>query len=68
MVIVSLRSKRFRGKFRCFSGEKSWGESKKIKRGEGEREKETSLLSRTPSFFFFFALALTFCYAGMVLV
>ena len=43
----SLRSKRFRGKFRCFSRAKVGARAKKRKRGEGER-REGNACRQTP--------------------
>ena len=52
----SLRSKRFRGKFRCFGRAKVGARAKKQKRVEGERREENFLLSSPPSpLSFFFA-------------
>ena len=52
----SLRSKRFRGKFRCFSHVKVGARAKKERGGRGRGEKETFPLPLFP----FFALAPTF--------
>ena len=46
-LLYSLRSKRFRGKFRCFSHAKVGARAKKRKRGEGER-REGNACRQTP--------------------